>query len=61
MLRQTSCEYQHEFTRTPVIEVERRGNDKVLIHYDVYFCESCGYTFKIITEIAEVKDYYKWI
>jgi len=63
MLRQTPCEHEHahEFTRTPVTETERRGKDKVFIYYDVYFCESCGCTFKIITDIEVKINYYKWI
>ena len=63
MFRQIPCEYKHEhkFARTPVKEIERSGNDRVIIHYDVYFCELCSCTFKIIKEISVKKDYYKWM
>ncbi|WP_315169515.1 hypothetical protein [Metaclostridioides mangenotii] len=63
MFRQIPCEYDHvhDYTRTPVTETERRGRDKVIIYYDVYFCESCGCTFRIVTDLKAKKDHYKWI
>ncbi|MBS5788153.1 MAG: hypothetical protein KIC98_09615 [Clostridioides difficile] len=59
MLRQE--QHKHEYTRNPVTRTVRIGNDRVLICYDEYLCNSCGHTLSIITNVKVDQDYYKWI
>jgi hypothetical protein len=54
-------EHKHDYTRNPSTQTVRIGNDRVVIDYDEYICESCRYSISIITNIKIEKDYYRWV